>query len=608
MEKISQSPYSHGLLGLPDEILLQIIYNLPVEDITSLRKTCTRLQDPTADRTVWLHVLRQEEQRLPLPRHLSNATSWAHLPSEHLESVVRRLHAVARCWLSPPTHYYIPAHRQSCALDPIFDNDDGARSIYSIEVFLDRWLLCIYHEKLVEIWDLDSVLHDPGKPILCTSHNVKGTGSFSSAMMHLDEETNLLTIAVSCHELCHVLQVQLRPSSAFYPMDESLDTDDVAFRAIADIPIASPVLCLRALDPSQSALLLSLPSSFHLVNWETGQRIIVHMLSEEEEELWNGVVGATFLTSRHILVLKAHSIEICTLLDTRATVLSVSASGISEVPTDSVVAMPSRPCEKHMRAMVHSHYLSSTTFRGASFAKPIVRRPAFYPGAASTQDEPTKVSTSFLAFDVLRGLFHFSVEVTLPSASALPQRPAHDAPIPLDVHIELLSSHNMALPLSPLVPTDGTATPTNGTGTIPRSLFSHGTRGFVSSCALGPAGRRGVWVERRRGAVRRVVYGFDATNLGTEGGLYEGVGSDIQPEDDMDARSEESNEGPSAETTDAAGIGRCTPAIDGREVYEVNSYDLRDDITHIAFAEATGVIVLGTRKGEIRVLGRAEGN
>ena len=30
-----------------------------------------------------------------------------------------------------------------------------------------------------------------------------------------------------------------------------------------------------------------------------------------------------------------------------------------------------------------------------------------------------------------------------------------------------------------------------------------------------------------------------------------------------------------------------------------------DDITHIAFSETTGLIALGTRKGDIRVLGRA---
>lgn len=110
---------------------------------------------------------------------------------------MRRLCTVNRTWLLSRTRYFSPGHRQSCALDPIFDNDDGARSIYSIEIFLDRWLLCIYHEKLVEIWDLDSVIHDPHKPILCTSQNIKGAGSFSSAITHLDEQNNLLTIAVS---------------------------------------------------------------------------------------------------------------------------------------------------------------------------------------------------------------------------------------------------------------------------------------------------------------------------------------------------------------------------------------------------------------------------
>ncbi len=82
-----------------------------------------------------------------------------------------------------------------------------------------------------------------------------------------------------------MLQVQLRPSSVFFAIEESEDLADVQFTLIADIPIISPVLCLRAMDPSQALLLLSLPSSFHLLNWATGQRINVQMLAEEEEEL-----------------------------------------------------------------------------------------------------------------------------------------------------------------------------------------------------------------------------------------------------------------------------------------------------------------------------------
>ncbi|KAI0357986.1 hypothetical protein OH77DRAFT_1421245 [Trametes cingulata] len=633
---LSSNP-SHALLALPDEILLQIIHHLDLQDIIALRKTCRRLRDPTQDRSVWLHILRHQGHHLPLPYHITDPSAWTHIPSEQLETIIRRLFTIDRTWLSPRTHYFVPGHRQSCALDPIFDNDDGARSIYSLEIFLERWLLCIYHEKLVEIWDLDSVLHDPNKPLLCTSQNIKGNGSFSSAITHLDEATNLLTVAVSCHELCEVLQVQLRPSSTLLPVDDSEDLDDIHFRCIADVPIPSPILCLRAVDPSRSLLLLSLPSSFHLLNWATGQRTTVHMLHEEEEELWNGVVVATFLTSRHILVLKAHSIELCTLIDsdrpshTHPPPSNPDPDALSSSPThpsSSSTTISSRPQQTHMCAVVHSHYHPSATFRGASFARPVVHRPSPHLGAASREHEPTKVSTSFLAFDVLRGLFHYSVEVILPPSISPPDSPVSDAythpapPPPIDVHIQLLSTHNMALPVPlppatfadaapPLHPTPTSAPALAehagagtgaGTGTFPRSGFGHGTRGFVSACALGPAGRRGVWVERRRGAVRRVVYGFDAVGR-------IGVG-----DEDADESLREEVEGSDAEEIETepmgvdvmnGGLSGRAGAIEGKEVYEVNSYDLRDDITHIAFAEATGLIAVGTRKGEIRVLGRA---
>ncbi|KAI0630615.1 hypothetical protein C8Q77DRAFT_1063076 [Trametes polyzona] len=421
--------------------------------------------------------------------------------------------------------------------------------------------------------------------------------------------SDLLLIVRRSHELCQVLQVQLRPSSVFYPVDETQDTDDLHFQTIANIPILSPVLCLRALDPGQSLLLLSLPASFHLLNWNTGERIVVSMLTEEVEELWNGVVGATFLTARHILVLKAHSIEICTLVNhpdpPHTRVESVSEQSSTSTPH------PLRFSEKHMCAMVHPYYLPSTTFRGVSFARPTIHTQTPYTGSASQEAEPTKVSTSFLAFDVLRGLYHFSVEITLqPTPANTPHAPTHEHPAPIDVHIQLLSSHNMALPVFSL--------PTPKNVTYNRSGFSHGTRGFVSTCALGPTGRRGVWVERRRGAVRRVVYGFDASGpvptalpehnaVRGEGHQDDDVNDDPMDDADTDADSVESasieEHHPGASVPNVL-AGRAGP-IDGRELYEVNSYDLRDDITHIAFAEATGLIALGTRKGEIRVLGRA---
>ncbi|OJT11205.1 hypothetical protein TRAPUB_12249 [Trametes pubescens] len=603
METATYPPGIHALLSAPDEIILEIIYYLSLQEVTALRKTCRRLRDTTQDHSVWLHILRREGEHLPLPRHIADLSSLVQLSSAQLEAVVRRLCTVNRTWLLSRTHYFSPGHRQSCALDPIFDNDDGARSIYSIEIFLDRWLLCIYHEKLVEIWDLDSVIDDPHKPILCTSQNIRGAGSFSSAITHLDEDSNLLTIAVSCHELCQVLQVQLRPSSVFFAIEESEDLADVQFTLIADIPIISPVLCLRAMDPSQALLLLSLPSSFHLLNWATGQRINVQMLAEEEEELWNGVVGATFLTSRHILVLKAHSIEICTLLDAPHSARSEASAEATtgSAPPSGSATHPLRFSETHMGAMVRSHHLTNTTFRGASFARPTVHFPSPHLPAGHPDSDTTKVSTSFLAFDVLRGLFHFSVEITLPLPPA-----AHDTAAPVDVHIQLLASHNMALPVFPH-PQVGALSP--------RSGFSHGNRGFVSACALGPTGRRGVWVERRRGAVRRVVYGFDAAKPTPDDMIVDGYGDrDAQKLEDLTETADTDSADTHSERSASPGdhpIGTLVRnvlagrggAIDGREVYEVNSYDLRDDITHVAFSEATGLIALGTRKGEIRVLG-----
>ena len=255
------------------------------------------------------------------------------------------------------------------------------------------------------------------------------------------------------------------------------------------------------------------------------------MLSEEEEELvshcsvnatrliiiysiyiqWNGVVQATFLTHRHILVLKAHSLEVCTLLDSPQARTS-----------DNVPATHTDPCTQHqlpkqMSAAVHSHFFPSTTFRGVSFSRPTIHEPS----PSDPVGETTRVALSFLAYDVLRGLFHCSVLVVISPAHEPPNLPlhvqAHGSSPPIDVQVRLLAAHNMAIPLAP---------GDQAAGPVSRSGFSHGTRGFVSACALGPAGRRGVWVERRRGAVRRVVYGFTA-HQGSESDSDDDHDSDI---------------------------------------------------------------------------------
>ena len=87
---------------------------------------------------------------------------------------------------------------------------------------------------------------------------------------------------IHSHDQCHVMQAQLENRGVPCSTDEMRD---VNFRTIAIIPFASPIFSIRAVDPTQCLLLLGLPSSFTLLNWETGRRTVVNMVSEAEEEL-----------------------------------------------------------------------------------------------------------------------------------------------------------------------------------------------------------------------------------------------------------------------------------------------------------------------------------
>ena len=154
-------------------------------------------------------------------------------------------------------------------------------------------------------------------------------------------------------------------------------------------------------------------------------------------------------------------------------------------------------------AAVYTHFFPSTTFRGVSFSRPIhemLSQSDHRPDSDYSDSTIDRVSLSFLGYDVLRGLFHYRVAVDIPVASD--SHIQHKTQPPLEVDVRILAAHNMAIPVAP--GTSGAEVASS------RSGFSRGSRGFVSACAIGPMGRRGVWVERRRGAIRRIVYGFTA--------------------------------------------------------------------------------------------------
>ncbi|KAL1684179.1 hypothetical protein EV122DRAFT_285914 [Schizophyllum commune] len=138
-------------------------------------------------------------------------------------------------------------------------------------------------------------------------------------------------------------------------------------------------------------------------------------------------------------------------------------------------------------------------------------------------------------------------------------------------------------------------------------------RGFVSAFALGPRARRAVWVERRRGSTLREIFAWDwRESMVEEDARGSGDGVDEMDVDDAsqtgDARPEGAvDEGSGSATPDARDASHelaleAPREMTGAAVFTLESYDLRDDITHCTFSETEGIILFGTRAGGVFLL------
>lgn len=250
---------------------------------------------------------------------------------------------------------------------------------------------------------------------------------------------------------------------------------------------------------------------------------------------WSGITGLAFLSKDHVLCVKTRSIEIYSL------------DFIPELSTGHCPVAHGTPSDGRLinlgsrEAHVYTHRIPDATLRGVSFSD-----------AAIPSLRSDTLSMSFAAYDILRGLFQYEVRVTLPPASP---SETHRARTSLDVSCTLLAAHHMAqLVSTPSVVQSGASTPTP-----PRGGFTQGPRGFISACAMGAQGRRGVWIERQRTSMGRAVFGF--------------VSADHRPSV-VAADTNAGNAGGMQMRTEEDGVPAAQ--IDGRCLYEVrNSYDLR---------------------------------
>lgn len=273
---------------------------------------------------------------------------------------------------------------------------------------------------------------------------------------------------------------------------------------------------LRAYNPASNVLAFSHSQRISLVNLSTQVRWDIGVGQEGEELVralvsvssldsymeptsqWSGVIGVKFLTPRHLLCVKTRSVEVYTFSG------SFKAPGTSD---------PQYQQRTHWQATaaevdIQRHDFPRTTFRGVSFADSKMT-------SSSAEDGAPTISCDFLAYDVLRGLFHYRVQLPFPSIFSSQEPLLRDLHCPyvsppLTLDTTLVSVHHMAQAIPPAERPD---TPT------PRSGFTPGSRGFVSSCSLGPQGTRGIWVERQRSSVKRAAYGFDVVKVVERDGL-----------------------------------------------------------------------------------------
>ncbi|OSX64117.1 hypothetical protein POSPLADRAFT_1069597 [Postia placenta MAD-698-R-SB12] len=587
--RLSSREHVATLLGIPSEIFLHIISYLSAADVLAVRQTCIRANHLTRDRLLWLDLLHTTNGQLPLPSAVArdpNATA-RDLSSTEIERLVLSYHCVERTWLRRRVSSVTLEPRPKGSVDLEFDSHtDGSRTILALDVFLDRFLLCVYHERLIEVWDLlpNNVLHTLGKsanatesrPLLCASKPVLGTGLFTSCCACLDGSQRVVHVAVTSHDGSTFLRVGM-------PHEKDLGTvPQINIRISPALQLPNLTMLVRAICPTSKFAFLSYSNVCTLASQELQVLYKLDIPERDEDEVqWNGVIAARFITEYHILCVRTRSVELYTLPT------NYKVNGSSAPPAE-VVRLP---------AQAVTHDFPRTTFRGASVSEPqrsLNPSQRLHSSESPSEADIIRTTVSFLAYDVLRGLFHYRVSLLLPVPT--PGGGIFQDPPPPHMTVHLLAARHMALPYNP-------STVNIGSGVrVPRSGLTPGSRGFVSACTLGPRGMRGIWVERRRGSVQRGVLGFKsspdvALSFGGRPSEQDETVSDTQA---STSENEGTGEGTEEELNWWEDPGERT--LRGETIYEVFSPDLRDDITHCAFSEATGRVILGTRHGELQLL------
>ncbi|EKM82030.1 hypothetical protein AGABI1DRAFT_126380 [Agaricus bisporus var. burnettii JB137-S8] len=432
-------------IELPPEILLGIVALLELTDIARIRQSCRRLRDVAQDRTVWSSRLAQQRLLYPVPPWFTfSGTS----PVVDIENAVVSTHRVAQAW---------PRRRR----EPFKVKPTMGTMLIALEMFLDRWLLLVYGDGSLHLWDTAFESLDSDSRYKVCAELIDKTADISqpvwvtcSAQVSDDGQKLIVLLnGPSRHAFCSVYEVALRPNASF----QLIARGRVSTSAIS-----------RTTSIVDNIIILSRGSKIILVDISENPR-----RDPRRESLWNGAIEIRVF-DRYLFAFKARCIEVHNMDD----LLASTETKITLTPISESI-------------------FRSVTFRDAKYSTPTI----------TFDNGQLEIKFEAFANDVLAGLFHYEIHF---------QRRETHPPI-FDVtllHIYPLADHVVNkhwLPLTPELITPS-PTPTNEYANAfrPTNLSA---KGFLTTFTIGSNAKRAVWVERVRGSTVREIHVWENSSV-----------------------------------------------------------------------------------------------
>ncbi|GAW04486.1 hypothetical protein F5879DRAFT_948646 [Lentinula edodes] len=546
-------------ISLPIEVILEVLKYLSTSDILSLRQTCTYLAELSKDRLIWHDLIQEQRTRLPLPPNArGNLEAWS---TDALESLVISNELIDDLWLIP---------RET---PPVKLQNRRGELLLGLEIFADRWILAVYMDGYMDLWDAESPNEDRRWCFVYTGNDK--TTSFKVA----HTEDKLLVVITRAHLPGTWVAV-------LYQILLSESPSKLQFIPLRTFSISSSRVA-RQIFIRERIIAFSQLGLIELAQWSEDAKDVIrstvlasNIQSDELEEMFTTILSLRILNDHYIFVFKTRSIELY------PTTHSASPS----------VPPPFLPSLRHV--------FPSYSFRDVQIAE-VESETLTEEESSSSGYDGTRYTLKMLASDVIQGLFYFVANITIPSA-----RHEQSQPPILDVHLAAVYAMANHIPLysrahqrqrNTLQTSRSSHAAVHDRAvqkrlSTPRSDSVNSVRSssFVSTYALGPQGMRAVWIERRRGSTWKQIVSCRLNPSSSNG---QEMISDL----DLEMWNSDSSEEEGSISQDD-NLDFITQALDGHIIYSVQSYDLREDITFCALGEVSGKIVLGNRSGDVFIL------